>query len=255
MHIVYDVLKAERDGGFPNGLYKATQILFSYNSNRIEGSTITYVNTESIYEKRQLYVDADSVVRVDDITETENHFALFSFMLDTVREPLTETLIKEYQQLLKRNTLHERRYGSGAYKSIPNIVSDVATAQPYEVPEKMAALLEKYDAGEKTLETVLRFHCGFEKIHPFQDGNGRVGRMILFRECLLHDIAPFVVREETKGRYYDGIHAGQTAGDLSGLLAYAGEEQRWYGELAAPFVEHYRRTAPEAETEEDDLER
>jgi len=261
VHIIYHILLKEREENIPNGLYKATQIDFSYNSNRIEGSTITYVNTASIYEKHQLLADSNTLIQLDDIKETENHFALFNFMLDTIHEPLNERLIKEYQQLLKRNTQFEQRYGSGRYKSIPNIVSDVSTAQPYEVPEKMGSLIKWYSEQPKVINTILRFHCEFERIHPFQDGNGRVGRIIMFRECLLGDIQPFVIKEETKGKYYDGIHEYQINGNLNKLSEYIQTIQMAYLQKAQPFVEFYK-TQSHADSStisepdrEDDMER
>lgn len=240
MHLVYKIIQHERENEIPNGLYKGTQVGLSYNSNRIEGSTITYVNTEAIFEKDSIY-PTDEIIKGDDVIETKNHFLLFSFMLDTINEPLTEKLIKEYQQLLKRNTTFEHRYGSGKYKEIPNTIGNMQTAQPYEVTEKMKQLILDYHTiPEKNIVDLILFHGNFEKIHPFQDGNGRVGRMIMFRECLKHTIDPFIIEEVKKTDYYNALNSLQKTNDYSAFVALVEKEQAAYLKMSGPFMDFYK---------------
>jgi Fic family protein len=190
------------------GLYHQTQIKLAYNSNRIEGSALSEEQTRYIYETNTLGLEANKTANVDDIIETVNHFFCFDFMLDHADENLSETLIKDFHRLLKNNTSDSRKdwFKVGDYKTRPNMVGGIETAAPENVSGKIAALLEAYHS-KKTIDfqAVVDFHYRFEKIHPFQDGNGRVGRMILFKECLTHDIVPFIIEDEYKLFYYRGL--------------------------------------------------
>ena len=191
------------------GLYHQTQILFAYNSNRIEGSRLTHEQTRFIYETNTFLPDGDTPIRTDDVIETINHFQAFDYMLDVAGQPLSEEVIKELHRLLKRGTSDERdpRFRVGEYKALPNMIGEmVYTAAPKEVPAKMQELLRAYREKPSVNEQdVIDFHYRFEAIHPFQDGNGRVGRLVMFKECLAHGLVPFVIDSDHKLFYYRGL--------------------------------------------------
>lgn len=202
-------LKAERDSKYKGGLYHRTQILFAYNSNHIEGSRLTEEQTRFIFETKSFFPDGDNPIRVDDVVETTNHFRLFDYMLDHAEEPLTEAMVKEYHRILKTGTTDAALtwFNVGEYKSVANTVGDIRTATPKQVPIRMKALLSRWNQKPShTLEELADFHYHFETIHPFQDGNSRVGRMILFKECLAHGLTPFVILDADKMFYYRGLH-------------------------------------------------
>ena len=187
-----------------NGLYHEVQILFAYNSNRIEGSKLSKDETRYIYETNTI----DGTKNVNDIIETVNHFKCFDHMLDSIMEPLSERLIKEFHRILKSNTADSNLdwFAVGDYKKAANTVGGLETCKPEQVSENIRNLLYWYDNLEEiTLEHITDFHFRFERIHPFQDGNGRVGRLILFRECLRNNIIPFIVDESHKMYYYRGL--------------------------------------------------
>lgn len=187
-----------------NGLYHEVQILFAYNSNRIEGSKLSKDETRYIYETNTI----DGTKNVNDIIEMVNHFKCFDYMLDSIMEPLSERLIKEFHRILKSNTADSNLdwFAVGDYKKATNTVGGLETCKPEQVSENIRNLLYWYDNLEEiTLEHITDFHFRFERIHPFQDGNGRVGRLILFRECLRNNIIPFIVDESHKMYYYRGL--------------------------------------------------
>lgn len=187
-----------------NGLYHEVQILFAYNSNRIEGSKLSKDETRYIYETNTI----DGTKNVNDIIEMVNHFKCFDYMLDSIMEPLSERLIKEFHRILKSNTADSNLdwFAVGDYKKAANTVGGLETCKPEQVSENIRNLLYWYDNLEEiTLEHITDFHFRFERIHPFQDGNGRVGRLILFRECLRNNIIPFIVDESHKMYYYRGL--------------------------------------------------
>ena len=187
-----------------NGLYHEVQILFAYNSNRIEGSKLSKDETRYIYETNTI----DGTKNVNDIIEMVNHFKCFDYMLDSIMEPLSERLIKEYHRILKSNTADSNLdwFAVGDYKKATNTVGGLETCKPEQVSENIRNLLYWYDNLEEiTLEHITDFHFRFERIHPFQDGNGRVGRLILFRKCLRNNIIPFIVDESHKMYYYRGL--------------------------------------------------
>ena len=187
-----------------NGLYHEVQILFAYNSNRIEGSKLSKDETRYIYETNTI----DGTKNVNDIIEMVNHFKCFDYMLDSIMEPLSERLIKEYHRILKSNTADSNLdwFAVGDYKKAANTVGGLETCKPEQVSENIRNLLYWYDNLEEiTLEHITDFHFRFERIHPFQDGNGRDGRLILFRECLRNNIIPFIVDESHKMYYYRGL--------------------------------------------------
>lgn len=189
------------------GIYHQTQVKLAYNSNHIEGSRLTEEQTRYIYETNTIGVE-DEAVRIDDIMETVNHFRCFDYMLDCASEILTEDIIKHFHVLLKANTSDSRLdwFNVGEYKQRANMVGDSKTTPPNKVKKEIDRLLFDYRQKEFVcFEDIVEFHYHFEKIHPFQDGNGRVGRLIMFKECLKHNIIPFIIDERHKMYYYRGL--------------------------------------------------
>lgn len=202
-----EVLSTEKKAKLSGGIYHKVQIELTYNSNHIEGSRLTHDQTRYIFETNTIGLDGGAV-NVDDIVETANHFKCIDLVIESAKKPITETFIKELHRTLKSGTTDARQnwFAVGDYKRLPNTVGDMYTAQPEEVAEKMKALLFEYNAKkEKTFDDLLDFHYKFECIHPFQDGNGRIGRLILFKECLKYNIVPFIIDEELKMFYYRGL--------------------------------------------------
>ena len=187
----------QKNLNLPGNLYHKTQIDFAYNTNHMEGSTITSDETASIYDTGTILTSNDKVIVLKDATETKNHFTLFKYMLDTVDEPLTENMIKKYHFILKNGTLTDEEskwFNVGEYKKKKNFVGNITTSSPENVANDMKKLLNWYnDIKAKTFEDIIEFHVRFEKIHPFQDGNGRVGRMIIFKECLCNNIKGYLI--------------------------------------------------------------
>ncbi|MHA7607869.1 Fic family protein [Elizabethkingia meningoseptica] len=200
-------LKEEMDMKLPGGIYHRTQIDLTYNSNRIEGSKLTHDQTRYIFETNTIGVSKESI-NVDDIIETKNHFRAIDLIIDKAKFKLTESLIKELHLLLKSGTSDSAKewFNVGAYKKLPNEVGGNETTAPEKVAEQMKELLNNYHSIEgKTIEDIIDFHHRFEIIHPFQDGNGRVGRLIMFKECLANNIIPFIIDEDLKMYYYRGL--------------------------------------------------
>ena len=192
---------------FTVGIYHKTQIELTYNSNHIEGSRLSHDQTRYIFETNTIGMEA-GVVNVDDVIETANHFRCIDMIIDNAKRVLTEKLIKELHLTLKNGTSDSRKdwFAVGDYKKFPNEVGGVDTALPEEVAGKIKALLEAYNAkSKKTLDDILDFHVKFERIHPFQDGNGRVGRLLMFKECLKYNIVPFIIEDNLKLFYYRGL--------------------------------------------------
>ena len=207
-----DVLRTEKASGTKGGIYHKVQIELTYNSNHMEGSRLTHDQTRSIYETNTIGVEAGTV-NVDDIVETANHFRCIDMVIDSAGQMLSEPFIKTLHRTLKNGTSDSRKdwFAVGEYKKIPNEVGGQDTTAPEEVPTEMKQLLASYNRKpDKTLEDLIAFHVAFESIHPFQDGNGRVGRLILFKECLKNDIVPFIIDEDLKLFYYRGLHEWNT---------------------------------------------
>lgn len=205
------VLQEERKHKISGGIYHKTQIELTYNSNHMEGSRLTHDETRYIFETNTIGV-GEKTVNVDDIIETANHFQCVDFIIEKVNAGLTEKYIKELHAILKTGTSDARLswFAVGDYKRRPNEVGGKETAKPSEVPRQMKELLQSYNQRkEKTLEDILEFHVNFEKIHPFQDGNGRVGRLLMFKECLKYHIVPFIIEDEEKLYYYRGLNEWQ----------------------------------------------
>ena len=202
-----DILKEEKKAKLRGGIYHRVQVDLTYNSNHIEGSRLTHDQTRYIYETNTIGI-VDEAVRVDDIIETTNHFRCIDFIIDKANANLSETLIKQLHYLLKSGTSDSRKdwFAVGEYKKLPNEVGGMDTTMPEDVAREIKSLLSWYNAIENiTLEDIIDFHVRFEKIHPFQDGNGRVGRLIMFKECLKHNVVPFIIDENHKIFYYRGL--------------------------------------------------
>lgn len=202
-------LCAEKAVGYKGGIYHKLQIDFAYNSNHIEGSRLTHDQTRYIYETRTIGADAGTVIRVNDIIETVNHFRCFDHILDTVSESLTEEYIKNLHRLLKSGVLDADAV-IGAYKQEENMIGETETALPEEVADRMKKLLAAYDKPTLTFYEIAAFHTEYERIHPFYDGNGRTGRLLMFKQCLANDIVPFFMDEFHKLYYYLGLKEWQT---------------------------------------------
>lgn len=202
-----DILRDQKEGKYSGGIYHRTQIDLTYNSNHMEGSRLTRNQTRYIFETNTVGVE-NEVLNVDDVIETVNHFRCIDLVIDHADDILSEKFIKELHLTLKNGTSDSRKdwFAVGEYKKIPNEVGGMDTVLPEEVADKMKTLLKEYNViKEKTLEDILDFHVKFERIHPFQDGNGRVGRLIMFKECLKHNIVPFIIEDNLKLFYYRGL--------------------------------------------------
>lgn len=200
-------LREEKKIRLKGGIYHQTQVKLGYNSNHMEGSRLTEEQTRYIYETNTIGLEKEPV-NIDDIMETVNHFQCFDYILDCAEENLSECIIKKIHSMLKSNTSDSRLewFNVGEYKQRPNMVGDAKTTPPGKVKKEMQRLLSDYNQKEIVgFEDIVEFHYYFEKIHPFQDGNGRVGRLIMFKECLKHDIIPFIVEERYKLYYYRGL--------------------------------------------------
>ena len=192
---------------YSGGIYHKTQIDLTYNSNHMEGSRLSHDQTRYIFETNTIGVEKE-VLNVDDVIETANHFRCIDMIIDHAKAAPTEKFIKELHLFLKNGTSDSRKdwFAVGEYKKFPNEVGGRDTALPEEVADKMKALLTEYNAKEeKTFEDILDFHVKFVRIHPFQDGNGRVGRLIMFKECLKYNIVPFIIEDDLKMFYYRGL--------------------------------------------------
>ncbi len=206
---ILEILNQEKEAGTKGGIYHHTQIKLCFNTNRIEGSKLSEEQTRYIYETNTLFTaNGDEATNVDDIIETVNHFACFDFMLQIAADELTEQHIKEFHRLLKSNTSQAGQswFRVGEYKARANVVGGIETTPPEKVTNEIGLLLESYRKKTKiSIEDIIDFHFRFEKIHPFQDGNGRVGRLIMFKECLKNNIVPFIIEDEYKFFYYRGL--------------------------------------------------
>lgn len=214
-----EVLSDEKKNKIKGGIYHKLQVDFAYNSNHIEGSRLTHEQTRYIYETQT--VDTEQPARIDDIFEAVNHFRCFDYVLDTLSEPITPLYIKELHRILKTGTISSESSEAviGDFKKYPNYVGDMQTAAPEEVGLMIDRLIADYNKSDKiSLYTVLDFHAAYEKIHPFYDGNGRTGRLLMFKECLKNDIVPFLIEDAQKLFYYRGLKEWQSGGDKAYLV-------------------------------------
>ena len=201
------ILQEEKKSKYSGGIYHKTQIDLTYNSNHMEGSRLTHDQTRYIFETNTIGVENETL-NVDDVIETANHFRCIDMIIDNAKSILSEKFIKKLHLILKSGTSDSRLdwFAVGDYKKRPNEVGGMPTAMPEDVADKMKSLLIEYnEKDKKTFENILDFHVKFEKIHPFQDGNGRVGRLIMFKECLKYNIVPFIIEDNLKMFYYRGL--------------------------------------------------
>lgn len=201
------ILQEEKASKYSSGIYHKTQIDLTYNSNHMEGSRLTHDQTRFIFETNTIGIE-NEVLNVDDIIETTNHFRCIDMIIDHVKTELNEKFIKELHFILKSGTSDSKKdwFAVGDYKKFPNEVGNMKTPLPEDVDNLMKDLLKEYNSKkEKTFEDILDFHVQFERIHPFQDGNGRVGRLIMFKECLKYNIVPFIIEDNLKMFYYRGL--------------------------------------------------
>lgn len=202
-----DVLLLEKEAKLKGGIYHKLQIEMTYNSNHIEGSKLTHDETRYIYETKTIGIN-NKAVKIDDVIETVNHFRCIDVAIDMANKKLSESFIKQLHRVLKTGTSDANQdwFKVGEYKLLPNEVGGKATTDPNDVKLAMKKLLDKYNQKDHhTFEEIVEFHVAFERIHPFQDGNGRVGRLIAFKECLKNNIVPFIILDEKKGSYYRGL--------------------------------------------------
>lgn len=206
---VLDILREQKEMKLKGNLYHRTQVSFAYNTNHIEGSTLTEDQTRYIFETNTILFEGDTIAKVDDILETANHFKLVDYMLDVADKKLTEKLIKEFHKILKDGTSDSRVewFNVGEYKQRANTIGiGIKTTSPNNVEKEMSKLIDWYNSLKQiTINEIIEFHYRFESIHPFQDGNGRIGRIIMFKECLKNNIIPFIIFDKDKLFYYRGL--------------------------------------------------
>lgn len=223
-----------------SGVYAYTQRTMAYNSNKIEGSTLTPEQTASLFDNGTLPQN-DSFYRAKDVEEMNGHFLMFNYMLDTINEDLTEELIKRFHYELKSGVFEDRAngYAIGDYKKRPNMVGMYKTTLPDEVATEMSRLLDWYSKQEKNLNTMAEFHARYEMIHPFQDGNGRTGRMILFRECLKNEgISPFIILDENREIYIEGLREYREQQKIDKLVKLMNKEAEDYYQQCRYFMNY-----------------
>ena len=236
---ILEVLREQKNMKLKGNLYHNTQITFAYNTNHIEGSTLTEDQTRYIYETNTLLAEKDSIMDLDDILETVNHFKLVDYMLDVADKKLTENMIKDFHKILKEGTSDSRKdwCSVGDYKKLTNEVGGLKTTAPKNVEKDMKKLLEWYgDLKQVTINEIIEFHAKFEKIHPFQDGNGRVGRIIAFKECLKNNIVPFIILDKEKLFYYRGLNQYQTNKEKGYLIDTCLNAQAQYTEMIKYYI-------------------
>lgn len=227
-----------------SGIYAKTQTEMAYNSNKIEGSTLTPEQTTSLFTTGTLRSDGEVVYRAKDIEEMTGHFSMFNHMLKNWEEPLTEQLIKEFHYHLKAGVFEDQAngYPVGEYKNRVNYVSDIQVANPDRVGLYMQELINRYEnIVEVTLSDLAKLHADYEKIHPFQDGNGRTGRIILFKECLRKRIIPVLIKDAEKEQYYFSLNKAQKENNYKYLIDYFVKEQDYYFGKIRKFLWNYNQ--------------
>ena len=231
---VLNILREQKEMKLKGNLYHNTQIIFAYNTNHIEGSKLTEDQTRYIFETNTILFEGETIASVDDILEMANHFKLVDYMLDKAEENLTEDMIKEFHRLLKEGTADSRKewFKVGDYKQVVNEAGSTKTTSPKYVQRDMTKLMDWYNSLSKiTIIEIIEFHARFEKIHPFQDGNGRVGRIIIFKECLKNNIIPFIILDKDKLFYYRGLKEYQNGGEKGYLIDTCLNAQDQYAEI------------------------
>lgn len=237
---ILDILREQKNMKLKGNLYHNTQISFAYNTNHIEGSKLTEDQTRYIYETNTLLASKDTIIGIDDILETANHFKLVDYMLDIADKKLTEKMIKEFHKILKEGTSDSIKewFIVGDYKKLPNEVGGLKTTEPKNVERDMKKLLEWYNSiNQITIKEIIEFHVKFEKIHPFQDGNGRIGRIIAFKECLKNNIVPFIILDNEKLFYYRGLNEYQSNKEKGYLIDTCLNAQDQYIEMIKYYID------------------
>lgn len=235
---VLNILREQKEMKLNGNLYHNTQITFAYNTNHIEGSKLTEDQTRYIYETNTLIAEKNSITDLDDVLETSNHFKLVDYMLDIADKRLTEDMIKEFHRILKEGTSDNRKDGFnvGEYKKLPNEAGNMKTTEPNNIGRDMSKLIEWYNSLKRiSIKEIIEFHSKFEKIHPFQDGNGRVGRIIMFKECLKNNIVPFIILDRDKLFYYRGLNQYQINREKGYLIDTCLNAQNQYTKI----IEYY----------------
>lgn len=237
LRILLERFKIEREKFDKSGIYAYTQRLLAYNSNNIEGSALTEEQTAFLFDNGTL-PRSDDYYRVKDVEEMNGHFLMFNKMLDTFDEPLSQELIKQFHYELKSGVFEDRAngYAIGDYKKRPNMIGMYQTARPENVAYEMDLLMKWYHAREADISALAEFHARYEKIHPFQDGNGRTGRLILFRECLKNGIVPVVIEDAHRNEYLESLKEYQEDKALSKLVGFFQKEQAFYLEKCNYFL-------------------
>lgn len=228
----------ERNRFDRSGVYAYTQRLLAYNSNKIEGSTLTEEQTASLFDNGTL-PRTDNYYRAKDVEEMNGHFLMFNKMLDTLEEPLSQELIKKFHYELKSGVFEDRAngYAIGDYKKRPNMIGIYRTAAPDEVEARMGSLLSRYFEREPDLPVLAEFHAEYESIHPFQDGNGRTGRLIVFRECLKHGIMPLIVEDSRRNEYLEALKSYRDEKNIVPMTELFRKEQEVYYENCRYFMQ------------------
>ena len=239
---ILEVLREQKEMKLKGNLYHNTQIIFAYNTNHIEGSKLTEDQTRHIYETNTFLAEKETITDIDDIIETSNHFKLVDYMLNQAEKELTEEMIKEFHKILKEGTSDSRKewFKVGEYKKLPNEAGSMKTTQPKYVQRDMTKLIEWYNSLKQiTIKEIIEFHARFERIHPFQDGNGRVGRIIIFKECLKNNIIPFIILDEDKIFYYRGLKEYQNKTEKGYLIDTCLNAQDQYTALIEYYLKNY----------------
>lgn len=229
LQFLLERFKIERKKFDRSGVYGYTQRLLAYNSNKIEGSTLTEEQTASLFDNGTL-PKSDDYYRAKDVEEMNGHFLMFNKMLDTLEEPLTQELIKQFHYELKSGVFEDRAngYAIGDYKERPNVIGIYHTVRPENVAEEMRKLLEWYSNQVVDISVLAEFHIRYESIHPFQDGNGRTGRLIVFRECLKNHIVPVVIKDANRNEYLDALKVYREDGNIELMIKLFMKEQEFY---------------------------
>lgn len=251
--LLINCLLIENEKQLRNGVYGYTQRTMTYNSNKIEGSTLTKDQINSLFETRTLKTDTE-FVRAKDVEEATGHFIMFNTMLNTYNENISEKLIKDYHYALKSGVFEDKASGFpiGEYKNRANIVSDMKTVSPLDVPKYMQRLIENYVSKDDiSMEDICIFHVQYEKIHPFQDGNGRTGRIIMYKECLKNNIFPFIIEDEYKSTYYECLRIAQTEENYKPLEEFFVKEQKRYFDYVIDLI---KDASIDFETNDGDIE-
>ena len=229
--------KIEREKFDRSGVYAYTQRLLAYNSNKIEGSTLNEEQTASLFDNGTL-PKSDDYYRAKDVEEMNGHFLMFNKMLDTLDEPLTQELIKKFHYELKSGVFEDRAngYAIGGYKQRPNMIGMYQTVRPEDVAQEMYLLMNWYDGQTINISVLAEFHARYESIHPFQDGNGRTGRLILFRECLKNGVVPVVIEDANRNDYLEALKEYREEKSLDKLITLFEKEQQFYFEKCNYFM-------------------